>query len=316
VDSVTLDPLDLRLLHALHLDGRAPFARIAEVLGVSDRTVARRFARLRATGAARVTAGVSSRDTGLAEWLVRLRVQPAGAADLAGGLARRPDTSWVTVLTSGTEIVCVVRVPAGRPAPLAPLARNPHVLAMDAHRMLRHLMDHRWSGRTSALDADQIAALRPPVAGVAAPSALTDLDRRLLPALAADGRAAYPRLARQTGWSESAVRRRLDELRRSRTLQFDVEVDPAVLGYTVQCLLWLAVAPSRLADVTRSLAADPEAAFVGAITGTHNLLAIAVCRDEDALYTYLSDRLGALDGIDHVETAVVTGYTKRVAPPH
>lgn len=48
MDSVTLDPVDLRLLHALQIDGRAAFSRIADVLGVSDRTVARRFGRLRA----------------------------------------------------------------------------------------------------------------------------------------------------------------------------------------------------------------------------------------------------------------------------
>ncbi|WP_280393334.1 AsnC family protein [Nocardia wallacei] len=32
-------------MHALQVDGRAPFSRIADVLGVSDRTVARRSAR-------------------------------------------------------------------------------------------------------------------------------------------------------------------------------------------------------------------------------------------------------------------------------
>ena len=47
----TLDALDLKLLHALQIDGRAPFSRIAEVLGVSDQTVARRFRRLRTTAA-------------------------------------------------------------------------------------------------------------------------------------------------------------------------------------------------------------------------------------------------------------------------
>ncbi|NYD48791.1 DNA-binding Lrp family transcriptional regulator [Actinomadura luteofluorescens] len=311
----SLGELDLQLLHALHLDGRAPFSRIAEVLGVSDRTAARRFARLRAAGAARVTAVLDSRGSGHAEWLVRLRVPPPAAADLARELARRPDTAWVTVLSSGTEIVFIVRAPAGRAAPLAGLARHPRILGVEAHRLLRHLMEHRWPGRTSALTGEQVAALRPAPGGVAAPIALNDLDRRLLPVLAADGRAAYPRLAGRVGWSESAVRRRLEELRRSGALRFDVEVDPVLLGFPAQCLIWLAVAPSRLASTARALAADPQAAFVGAVTGPHNLLVIAVCRDEDALYAYLSDRLGSLDGVERVETAPITSYAKRVAPP-
>lgn len=309
-----LGDVDLQLLHALHLDGRAPFSRIAEVIGVSDRTAARRFARLRATGTARVTAVVESRGAHT-EWLVRLRVAPPRAAALARELARRPDTAWVTVLSSGTEIVFIIRTPAGRDAPLAGLARHPGILGVEAHRLLRHLMDRRWFGRTSALTDEQVSALRPAPGGSATSIVLTDLDRRLLPALAADGRAAYPRLATHVGWSESAVRRRLEELRRSGTLRFDVEVDPVVLGFPVQCLIWLTVTPSRLAATARALAADSEAAFVGATTGPHNLLAIAICRDEDALYTYLSDRIGSLDGIDRIETAPITSYTKRVAPP-
>ncbi|MFF1742868.1 AsnC family protein [Streptomyces mirabilis] len=38
--SRALDALDLRLLQCLQIDGRAPLTRIAEVLGVSDQTVA------------------------------------------------------------------------------------------------------------------------------------------------------------------------------------------------------------------------------------------------------------------------------------
>ncbi|NDU72995.1 AsnC family transcriptional regulator [Actinomadura sp. DSM 109109] len=314
MESVMLDQVDLQLLHALHLDGRAPFSRIAEVLGVSDRTAARRFARLRATGTARVTAVVASRGIGHAEWLVRLRVLPSGAAAVAQVLARRPDTAWVTVLSSGTEIVCILRAPAGRAAPLEALTRHPRILDVQAHRLLRHLMDRRWFGRTSALTDEQVSALRPPGSGDAAPIALNELDRRLLPALATDGRAAYPSLARHAGWSESAVRRRLEDLCRSGTLHFDVEVDPVVLGFTTQCLIWLTVVPSRLAATAHALAGDAEAAFVGATTGPHNLLAIAVCRDEDALYTYLSDRIGSLDGVERLETTPITSYTKRIAP--
>lgn len=314
VDSVTLDPLDFRLLHALQLDGRAAFSRIAEVLDVSDRTVARRYARLRATGAVRVTGAVDSHRAGHGEWLVRLRVPPRHTPALVRALARRPDTAWVSLLSGGAEVVCVVRVADGGPVPLESLAHHPQVLDVTAQRLLRHLLDRPWPGRTSALTAEQVAALRPVDAGDAAPIPLTDLDRRLLPALAADGRAAYPALAREVGWSETAVRRRLDQLRRSRVLRLDVEVAPALLGFSVQCLLWLTATPSRLAAVARALAADHETAFVGATTGGHNLVAIVVCRDDDALYTHLTDRIGGLAGVERVETALITSYAKRVAP--
>ncbi|QIP88322.1 Lrp/AsnC family transcriptional regulator [Streptomyces sp. Tu 2975] len=314
MDSVTLDVLDLRLLHALQLDGRAPFSTIADVLGVSDRTVARRFGRLRSTGIARVAGVPDSRRTGHAEWLVRLRGLPSATGPLARALARRPDTAWVTVLSSGTEIVCVFRVAEEGAAPLEGLGRLPRITQVDAQRLLRPVMNHRWIGRTSALAPEQVAALRPPPTADTGPVRLTELDRCLLPALAADGRAAYPHLARQVGWSESAVRRRLEELRRTGVLQLDVEVAPRLFGFSLQCLVWLTVTPSRLGSVAQSLAADPEAAFVATMTGTHNMIAIAICRDADALHAYLTDRISLLDGVDRMETAVISSYTKRTAP--
>ena len=53
--SDSFDPLDRQLVHALQLDPRAPFSRVAAVLGVSDQTVARRYSRLRTDGLIAIT---------------------------------------------------------------------------------------------------------------------------------------------------------------------------------------------------------------------------------------------------------------------
>ncbi|WP_280303434.1 Lrp/AsnC family transcriptional regulator [Nocardia neocaledoniensis] len=313
MDSVRLDAVDLGLLHALQVDGRAAFSRIGEVLDVSDRTVARRFARLRGRGLLRVTGVADSGRIGRAEWLLRVRVKPGGAADLARTLARRPDTSWVSELAGGTEVICLFHVET-EAAPVDALARHPLVHTVEAQRLLRHLTERRWHGRTSALSAEQVSALAPPVTERSGVIRMTDLDRRLLPALAIDGRADYARLARAVDWSESAVRRRLDELRSHRVLRFDVEIDAATLGFPTQAILWLTVAPARLLSVAGMVAAHPEAAFVGGTTGVHNLLVIVVCRDADALFTYLTERIGPIDGIERAETAPITAIAKRAAP--
>ena len=54
VDTLTIDDLDRQLTQCLGVDGRASFAAIAEVLGVSDQTIARRYRRLRSAGTLRV----------------------------------------------------------------------------------------------------------------------------------------------------------------------------------------------------------------------------------------------------------------------
>ncbi|MFI6296579.1 AsnC family protein [Nonomuraea sp. NPDC050790] len=89
------DELDRRLIHALQLDARAPFSRIAEVLGASDQTVARRYRRLRSADLLRVVAVPPANLYGHGRWMLRLRCVPGAANAIASAPARRPDTAWV-----------------------------------------------------------------------------------------------------------------------------------------------------------------------------------------------------------------------------
>jgi DNA-binding Lrp family transcriptional regulator len=73
-----LDQLDRQLIRALQLDPRAAFSRIADVLEVSEQTVARRYRRLRGDGYLRVLGLVSPRVVGATEWLVRIGCRPGG----------------------------------------------------------------------------------------------------------------------------------------------------------------------------------------------------------------------------------------------
>ncbi|MFD0272685.1 Lrp/AsnC family transcriptional regulator [Kitasatospora sp. NPDC127111] len=328
METVTLDALDRALLHALHVDGRAPFRRIAEVLGVSDQTVARRYHRLRADGLVRVVGRTRARMLGEVDWLTRVRCVPDAAAAIAEALARRPETSWVSLLSGGAEIVCNTRSPA-RPDReellLGKLPRTPRVLSVSAHYLLRTFVGGRaaWSGRTSALSAEQVARLRAAGprdggagesggAGAPAVPVVPDaLDRALLTALAVDGRTPLAELAARTGGSEATVRRRLAGLTRSGLLFFDVDVDTRQLGFEIEAFCWLTVAPGRLTAVAQELADHPEVGFAAATTGPANLVAGLVCRDVEAFYGYLTDRLGALDGVGSLETAPVIRSVKR-----
>ncbi|MGK5548156.1 Lrp/AsnC family transcriptional regulator [Streptomyces sp. URMC 127] len=321
MESVTLDAVDRGLAHALQIDGRAPFSRIASVLGVSDRTVARRYHRLRSAGALRVIGHPESRRMGMVFWLVRLRCVPDAAAAVAGALAERPDTSWVALAAGGTEITCVTRANAGplRGSLLLPkLPRSSRITDVTAQCLLRPVAGlDGWRGRTSELDEEQQTALRRPrdrtdgTPPATADRVVADGDRRMLEVLAEDGRAPVGELAAATGWSESTVRRRLEELRAGGLLSFDVEIDPVLYGYTCEAMLWLAVAPARLNAVAEALSGHPEVAYAAATSGRDNLAAFLVCRDADALYDYLSVRIGALDGVLGAETTPLTRHVKR-----
>ncbi|MET9384106.1 AsnC family protein [Streptomyces sp. NPDC002928] len=119
-DGPKLDDLDRALIHALHVDGRAPFSRIACVLGVSAQTVARRYARLRAQASLRVAGPADPDRAGRTQWLVRITATAGSARNIARALVRRPDTSRVKLASSLPGAVSE-EIAHTQPARLVPL---------------------------------------------------------------------------------------------------------------------------------------------------------------------------------------------------
>ncbi|MEV6531905.1 Lrp/AsnC family transcriptional regulator [Streptomyces sp. NPDC051639] len=341
MDAFTLDELDRGLIHALQVDGRAPFTLVAEILGSSTQTVVRRYRRLYAQAGLRVVALPSPRSSGAHQWFVRLTAATRTAHDIAVALARRPDTSWVRLTSGGTEIVAIIHTtPSGPDAHallLRDIPRTAGITAVSAHYLLHTYLGGptAWRGRVATLDAAQQARLRAEStpgpspgkdtgtnmgtgSGATEPDPrgsayqLTDADRLLLTALRDDARLSYAELAATTGSTASTVARRLTTLRARDALFFDVDIEPSVLGVTVSALLWMQVAPAHLDAVATELAGHQELAVVAATTGPTNLVAHALCRDAEELHQYLTRKV-ALRAIARIETAPVLRTYKAAA---
>ncbi|MEV2263185.1 AsnC family transcriptional regulator [Streptomyces anulatus] len=335
MESVTLDALDRRLVHALQLDGRLPFSRIAAAVGVPERTVARRYHRLRSRLALRVVGLVDGRRTGMLDWIVRVRCAPEAVETLAVLLARRDDTSWIAPLVGGTELTCMIRTPPpgddGRRPFFEQLARTAGVREVRAACVLRPVAGvGGWAGRMDALGEAEQCLLLPPRPAPADPTTSSDqtdqtdqtealpvlspADSALLRALAQDGRADLRQLASASGCSESTVRRRIGQLRDSGVLAFEVEIDPALFGYPIEALLWLDVPPAGLRTVAEGLAGHRQVAFAALTTGPSSVFVMVECRSVSGLHAYVTDELAALHGITRIESAVTQRRTKRAGP--
>lgn len=317
-----LDDLDRQIGHALQLDGRASFAHIAEVLGVSDQTIARRWAKLRSTGAMRVLGLTEPEVLGETVWLVRVRTTPDGALPLAEALARRTDTSWVALTAGGTEVSAVARSGtdwvsgSGEAMLMRELPRTPRVLSVDAHCQL-----HQFFGgaeglilKSGLLSAEQVARLAPPAADRPDdPVELGAEDRRMLELLARDGRTPVPELVAATGWSATTVRRRMAELRACGALYYDVDYAPYVLGVGLRAAVWLSVPPAELPAAGRAAAGHPQVAFACAMTGPANLFLTVLCKDTAELYRYLTGPLAQLPAHE-VQTSPLVRSLKGPGP--
>ncbi|GAA2701602.1 Lrp/AsnC family transcriptional regulator [Actinoplanes palleronii] len=312
-----IDELDRQMTHALRINGRAGYREIGAVLGVSDQTVARRYRRLRADAGLRVVGLPNPIELGYETWALRLRATPDAALSIAMALARRPDTAWVSITSGGTEIACSVYVPAAADREallLQKLPRTPRLVAVSAHCVI-----HNYVGgavgpdlRDDALTAGQIAELTPRRTSGASAAHLTAADAPLLEAFAWDGRLSYAELAGRTGWPESTVRRRVQELFESGSLYTDVETEPELFGFRAAVIMWLSVAPSRVASVGAALREHEEVVFAAATTGPTNVQVTAICPDMPAFYRYVTERLGSLDGVERIESAPVLKHVKQL----
>ncbi|HEX4009171.1 MAG TPA: AsnC family transcriptional regulator [Solirubrobacteraceae bacterium] len=310
------DALDTQLLHALQVDGRAPFSLMAQVLGVSDQTMARRYTRLATEGLLRVRGQLDQPRVGQAQWLVRLQCTPNAAAAVADALARRPDTSWISLTSGGTEIISMVSTPLGESENrllLETLPRSRSVVSMTAHAVLHTFFGGPLSllNKQGPLTGDQVARLAQRPGSLPAGRPYGPQDAPLLAALETDGRASIRDLAAATGWSETTVRRRMTQLRVSGELYFDVDFHHDILDLQMRAGLWLSVAPDRLISVGDALAAHPETGYVAAVTGASNVYVAAVCPDSAALFTYMTTRVAALSGVLGIETSPMQRTVKR-----
>ena len=100
-----MDELDTKIIAMLQEDGRASNAGIARRVGVSEGTVRRRLKRLVQEEYISVVALLDPGRMGYAsEALVGVQVDPDKVDQVADGLARLEEVSWVSVTTGSFDI--------------------------------------------------------------------------------------------------------------------------------------------------------------------------------------------------------------------
>ncbi|MCU7724836.1 AsnC family protein [Actinoplanes sp. KI2] len=309
LESRTIDRVDRQILHALQISPRAPFARIATVLGVSEQTVARRYQRMRGAGVVRVLARQEpTHRPNASYWSLRIGCRPGSAEALADALARRGDTAWINIGAGGAEVTCQAEVEGDGAGLLHHLPRASNVLTFSAHQMLHHFPGRGevdWILPDNDVSAEQRRFLgegMPPRLGETRGEArIGPADRPLIDELTRDGRASWARLAAATGWSQRQVAHRVGELVGSGAVFFHLDVAEALVGMNSAANLWFTVAPAHLASVGARLADHAELAFVAAVTGSANLMAAARAPGARDLYHYLTTKIAAIEGIHNVE---------------
>ena len=140
---------------------------------------------------------------------------------------------------------------------------------------------------------------------------VSELDKRIIEHLQADGRRPYTQIASDLGVSEAAVRARTNRLIERGILQVVGVTDPLKLGFHQMAMIGIRCESDRLVAVADAIADMPEVDYVVITAGTYDLLVETVCEDNEALLRFLTEKLRALDGVRETETFVYLRMVKQ-----
>jgi DNA-binding Lrp family transcriptional regulator len=297
--------LDYRMLNALQIQPRAPWALLASVLDTDPATIARRWERLSRSGTAWVTCEPPL-EPATAVALVEVDCQPGAVIAIATQLAKDPEAISIDITAGARDLVVTVAASTQDALNRYILDRLnflPHVHRVRSHlNITSYTRASQW--RLRALDRAQAARLsmRPRTTDQSRLDGVLDnCDWDIVTALNADGRATTTDLAVAVGVSTSTAHRRLHRLLAQRGVQLRCDLARTISGWTTSTWLFLSCPAASRAGTGRALAKIPEVRATFSTAGPYNLVLSLWLRslsDLESLETQLTTKAPHIDIVD------------------
>ncbi|HXQ95498.1 MAG TPA: Lrp/AsnC family transcriptional regulator [Candidatus Acidoferrales bacterium] len=139
---------------------------------------------------------------------------------------------------------------------------------------------------------------------------LAPVDKRIIELLQQDGRRPFTQIAAEIGVSEAAVRARTNRLVERGILQIVGVTDPLKLGFHQMAMVGVRCDGAHLLRAAEEIAALPEVSYAVITAGHYDILVEAVCEDNEALLSFLADRLRHIEGVRETEAFVYLRIVK------
>ncbi|MGH8867458.1 MAG: Lrp/AsnC family transcriptional regulator [Actinomycetes bacterium] len=294
-----LDELDRRIVAALQMDGRASWTAIAEQVGTSVPTVARRAQQLMAEDIVRVAVVPDINHAGPADlFILSITCDPGMASEVAEKLGAREDIRFLALVTGGADIVAELNT---RKSESLQARLIDEVQAIDGVRRCetdlvfhQYKVAHDWS-RQLLTGEDYVAPTDDP--HPCDPRHFDETDRAMLALMQDDGRAGFRSVAELLGINESTVRRRFETLLARGCITVVTLVPAAALGFESELLFVITVAPNRLDAVARRLVTYRGVRYVAATLGSSSLMCEVILPTTRDLFGFVTTVLAELDGV-------------------
>ncbi|SFK98466.1 Lrp/AsnC family transcriptional regulator, regulator for asnA, asnC and gidA [Geodermatophilus ruber] len=156
-----------------------------------------------------------------------------------------------------------------------------------------------------------VTPFRPLVGGSVAESRELDaLDRRIIRILQKTGRMSNTRIAQELSVTETTVRKRIAQLMDDDMINIVAVPTPKAVGGNVSAIIGLSVDLRTIRSVSEQVRNCAEVRYVGLSAGRYDIMLEAFFRDQEHVLEFVTEQLGAMQGITHIETSLILKIAK------
>ncbi|UVJ39877.1 Lrp/AsnC family transcriptional regulator [Arthrobacter sp. CJ23] len=304
MQDLVFDERDLRLLHALQVRPRAPWATLAPTVGADPVTLARRWEQLQEQGLAWVGCYPGA-GTGAVTAFLEIECAPASMSPVAEVLANDPEVLTIDLTAGGRDmivtLVCTDDAALSRYV-LDRLSTVDGIRSMRTHRAIQVVADAQvW--RLRSLSVGEVRALE---RAIPAPKEVmrqvpADIEEGLAGILRRDARASVTSISGELGISQARVRSALNTVLAQQRVVIRLEVARPYSGWPVYVWFFMRVPATQVGSVAGKLVGLDEVRLVTTTVGNYSLVvAVWLRRIEDItlLERHLGERLPFAEIVD------------------
>jgi len=302
-----MDALDQKILNLLQKNGLDSAASLSSRLGVEVRTIQRRLKIMRDNGVFKVVVVPNMVSFGYRGWAkISLRVDPLRAGGIARVLADHPSVYLVNHTLGNYNITFAV--------------------AFKSIDRLMHFVSYELNNIKGIINKETMLFARPikyyryswPRYSVNIPGdveedifsrsryeySILDSDLKILKILMSDGLARPDIIREKVGISEGTIRNRINYMKDHRLITLEVIPNRDILEEQAQATLDIVTKHNFNDRMLETIVDDPHVYLVAACLGRFDLVVGARFDNIDLLSQFVATKLGALEGINFIETSI------------
>ncbi|MFA5125553.1 MAG: Lrp/AsnC family transcriptional regulator [archaeon] len=140
---------------------------------------------------------------------------------------------------------------------------------------------------------------------------LDKVDHLILQALLSDGRASFSAIARDSGLTDVAIKKRVESLKRRGIINgVSVDLNYKVLGYENPIYVQMRCEVSKQKDIIKKLQGMDFILELYQVLGEYNLIAKLIVPNLESAERFIN-QLGLIDGVIDLKTMVVLSELKK-----